>query len=74
MKPGAVKMRYPSGDPENGPAYMQRWDGENWSCAWHKAEYDYEMKQVYCKYRHMTIMSHKEVKLITHKHITKTRR
>jgi hypothetical protein len=71
MKIGAVKMRYPDGDPENGPAYMQRWDGNEWSCAWHKPEYDYEMKEVYCKHCHIVIMGHKEVKLITNKHLRK---
>jgi nitrite reductase/ring-hydroxylating ferredoxin subunit len=72
MKPGAVKMRYPSGDPENGPAYMQRWDGKEWSCAWHKPEYDYENGEVHCKYCHMVIMDAKAVDEATLK--TKKRR
>lgn len=36
IEPGTVRMRYPGGDPENGPAYKQRWTGEQWECAEHK--------------------------------------
>jgi hypothetical protein len=32
---GLVRMRYPGGDPENGPAYPQRWTGSQWECAKH---------------------------------------
>lgn len=28
-------LRYPNNDPENGPAYYQRFDGVEWSCAGH---------------------------------------
>lgn len=31
-----IKMRYPGGDPENGPAFPQRWNGDQWECAEHK--------------------------------------
>lgn len=36
-----TKMRYPGGDPENGPAYLQKFDGHSgcWSCA----EHDYRL-------------------------------
>lgn len=34
-KIGDVVMRYPGGDPENGPAYRQRWNGKQWECAKH---------------------------------------
>jgi hypothetical protein len=29
-------MRYPGNDPENGPAYLQVFDGVDWHCAAHK--------------------------------------
>lgn len=29
-------LRYPGGDPENGPAYLQRWTGEQFICVEHK--------------------------------------
>ena len=29
-------MRYPGNDPENGPAYLQVFDGAEWHCAEHK--------------------------------------
>jgi ribosomal protein S27E len=74
MKPGAVKMRYPGNDPENGPAYLQRWDGENWDCAWHKPEYSFETRDVHCKHCGITLMTTKEVKLTINKHMTKLRR
>jgi len=32
---GHVRMRYPGNDPENGPAYPQRWNGTAWECAGH---------------------------------------
>lgn len=35
---GDAKMRYPGGDPENGPAYLQVFDGVNWHCASHRFE------------------------------------
>lgn len=33
---GQVKTRYPGNDPENGPAFPQRWNGKTWECAFHK--------------------------------------
>lgn len=33
---GTVRMRYPGNDPENGPAFPHRWDGQRWVCAEHK--------------------------------------
>ena len=36
-----IRMRYPAGDPENGPAYPQRWTGSEWVCAGHSWK-DYE--------------------------------
>lgn len=33
---GTIAQRYPAGDPENGPAYLQRWNGQEWECAAHK--------------------------------------
>lgn len=35
-KIGEIAMRYPGGDPENGPAYRQRWTGARWVCAGHQ--------------------------------------
>ena len=35
---GETKMRYPGNDPENGPAYRQRWNGTGWECAEHRWE------------------------------------
>jgi len=49
MKPGAVKMRYPGGDPENGPAYMQQWTGEVWQCLVHRPVRDQADEDLYCK-------------------------
>jgi len=31
-----LRMRYPGGDPENGSAYMQKFDGTKWICAGHE--------------------------------------
>jgi hypothetical protein len=33
---GTIKMRYPGNDPENGPAYPQKWDGQQWGCVKHR--------------------------------------
>lgn len=71
MKPGAIKLRYPGGDPENGPAYMQQWTGEVWQCLVHKPEYDYDQKLVFCSRCNMVLLNHKEVKLITNKALKK---
>lgn len=35
---GWTGLRYPGGDPENGPAYRQRWTGSEWVCAGHEWE------------------------------------
>lgn len=41
MKPGQVTMRYPAGDPENGPAYRQRYlGGDKWECEECRPVYD----------------------------------
>lgn len=32
---GTIVRRYPGGDPENGPSYLQRWTGSGWECAGH---------------------------------------
>lgn len=48
MKIGAKKMRYPGGDPENGPAYMQWCDGKSWQCYAHKPTYDRYTETVTC--------------------------
>lgn len=32
---GQTKLRYPGGDPENGPAYLQKFNGRVWVCAAH---------------------------------------
>jgi hypothetical protein len=49
MKKGAVKMRYPNGDPENGPAYMQQWTGEKWICHVHIPIRDQVDEELYCR-------------------------
>lgn len=33
---GDVAMRYPGGDPEDGPAYPQRFTASGWECMEHK--------------------------------------
>ena len=33
---GTTRMRYPGNDPENGPAYLQRFTGGQWTCAGHR--------------------------------------
>lgn len=41
MKIGMVVKRYPGGDPENGPAYAQRYLGDDkWECAPCKPEHE----------------------------------
>jgi hypothetical protein len=37
---GTKRMRYPGNDPENGPAYLQEWNGAEWICAEHRWSYD----------------------------------
>lgn len=32
---GETKMRYPGNNPEDGPAYLQRWTGLIWECDVH---------------------------------------
>ena len=49
MKKGAKRMAYPGGDPENGPAYMQQWTGQEWICYVHKPQYDQELDDIRCK-------------------------
>lgn len=41
-------MRYPGGDPENGPAYRQRWSGTRWECVEHKPICDQPDEDPYC--------------------------
>lgn len=61
MKQGALKMRYPGGDPENGRAYMQRWTGTEWECAFHKPQYNPDDGYVECFHCGLPIMSAKQV-------------
>jgi hypothetical protein len=68
MKPGAVKMRYPGGDPENGPAYMQQWTGTEWQCLHHKPIYDDADQGVWCRNCGLVIMDRAKVKAIIRKH------
>jgi len=37
-----TRMRYPGGDPENGPAYLQKFVRGEWKCARHQFRDDVE--------------------------------
>ena len=67
MKIGAKRMRYPDNDPENGPAYMQQWTGEEWVCLHHKAVWNSEDRIAECKNCGMMLMTNKEVEAVVAK-------